>query len=64
MTIQKREVLLVIHPTRADAAQFGQELAQGLQAAGFSVVSNRSDLVTSAADFSGAKYVEVAVVLG
>ena len=64
MTIQKREVLLVIHPTRADAAQFGQELAQSLQAAGFSVVSNRSDLVTSATDFSGAKNVEVAVVLG
>ena len=64
MTNQVREVLLVIHPTREDAAQLGQELASGLQAAGFRVVSNRTDLVTNADDFTGPKGVEVAVVLG
>ena len=64
MTEQVREVLLVIHPTREDAAQLGQELASGLQAAGFRVVSNRTDLVPSTDDFTGPKSIEVAVVLG
>ena len=64
MTNQGREVLLVIHPTREDAAQLGQELASGLQAAGFRVVSNRTDLVPSTDDFTGPKSIEVAVVLG
>jgi len=59
-----REVLLVIHPTRKDAAKFGNELAKALITKGFKVSTNRSDLVSSASEFKDSSNLEIAVVLG
>lgn len=63
MTID-RKVLLVIHPTRPDAAEFGNLLAEKLAKANFEVQCNRTDLVPSANEFKNAVDVELAVVLG
>ena len=60
----KRKVLLVIHPSKSDAADLAAELAAQLDKAGFEVLSNFSKKLAHISPLESVSGVEVAVVLG
>ncbi len=60
----KRKVLLVIHPSKSEAAELAAELAAQLDKAGFEVLSNFSKKLAHISPLESVSGVEVAVVLG
>ena len=60
----KRKVLLVIHPSKSDAAELAAQLAAQLDKAGFEVLSNFSKKLAHISPLESVSGVEVAVVLG
>ncbi len=60
----KRKVLLVIHPSKFEAAELAAELAAQLDKAGFEVLSNFSKKLAHISPLESVSGVEVAVVLG
>ena len=62
--MSKRKVLLVIHPTKVEAADFATELAQALDAEDFEVVSNTPQTLANISRMESVDGVEIAVVLG
>jgi NAD+ kinase len=65
MSSNIKNVLIVVHPTRDDAANFGKEIASALADAGFTAITNHPDLIKNAASFEGSdQLIDVAVVLG
>lgn len=62
--MSKRSVLLVVHPSRPDAAQYASEIATELLSKNFSVFTNQPQLVTQAETFTDSENVELVVVLG
>jgi NAD+ kinase len=65
MSSNIKNVLIVVHPTRDDAANFGKEIASALADAGFTAITNHPDLIKNAASFEGSdQLIDVALVLG
>ena len=60
----KRKVLLVIHPSKSEAADLAVDLAAQLDKAGFEVLSNFSKKLPHISPLESIAGVEVAVVLG
>ena len=60
----KRKVLLVIHPSKSEAAELAAQLAAQLDKAGFEVLSNFSKKLAHISPLESVSGVEVAVVLG
>jgi len=60
----KRKVLLVIHPSKSEAADLAVDLAAQLDKAGFEVLSNFSKNLPHTSPLESIAGVEVAVVLG
>ena len=59
-----RNILIMVHPTRKDAAEFAAKLPKPLNDAGFSVFTNREGSVPGAKISTGSEDFEVALVLG
>ncbi len=59
-----RNILLVIHPTKAEAAIFGSQLALAFRSEGFDVVSNFSKPLEGVSHLATVEGIEVAIVLG
>jgi len=67
MSSNTRAALLVVHPTRPEAAKVAQALAAKLSELGFQIFSNHSTLVPGATDYDREKHlasIEVAIVFG
>jgi len=65
MSSNIKNVLIVVHPTRDDAANFGKEIASALADAGFTAITNHPDLIKNAASLEGSdQLIDVALVLG
>lgn len=65
MSSNIKNVLIVVHPTRDDAANFGKEIASALADAGFTAITNHPELIKNAASFEGSdQLIDVALVLG
>ena len=60
----KRKVLLVIHPSKSEAADLAADLAAQLDKAGFEVLSNFSKKLAHISPLESVSGVEVSVVLG
>jgi NAD+ kinase len=60
----KRKVLLVIHPSKSEAADLAVDLAAKLDKAGFEVISNFPKKLAHISPLESVSGVEVAVVLG
>ena len=60
----KRNILIVIHPSRPDAAIFAEQIATDLSAKDFNVFTNQPSLLPVATPFSRGNAVELVVVLG
>ena len=59
-----KSILLVVHPTRSAAADFGKQLAEKFIAAKFKVFSNFPDLIPGAALIDRVDGMSAAIVLG
>ncbi|MEN9735496.1 MAG: hypothetical protein RL129_206 [Actinomycetota bacterium] len=59
-----KNVLVVVHPERAEAIAHGNDLSKKLQEAGFNALTNRSDLVTQASEFKTGADLQAVVVFG
>jgi NAD+ kinase len=60
-----KSVLIVVHPSRGDAAKFGEEIASALKDSGIQALTNHPDLVKNASPFTDLENkVDVALVLG
>jgi len=62
--MKDRSVLLVIHPTKSEAAEFAIDLASALTSAGFKVVSQYPQALPHVAPLENISEVEIAIVLG
>ncbi len=62
--MNRRSILLVIHPTKAEAAIFGSQLALAFRSEGFDVVSNFSKPLEGVSHLATVEGIEVAIVLG
>jgi NAD+ kinase len=60
----KRNILIVIHPSRPDAAVFAEQITAELFAMDFNVFTNQPALLPVATPFSRGNAVELVVVLG
>ena len=60
-----KNVLIVVHPSRDDAAKFGEEIASALTEAGFEAITNHPNLIKNALPLeSSDQKIDVALVLG
>jgi len=65
MSSNIKNVLIVVHPSRDDAAKFGEEIASALTEAGFEAVTNHPNLIKNALPLeSSDQKIDVALVLG
>lgn len=65
MSSNIKNVLIVVHPSRDDAAKFGEEIAFALTEAGFEAITNHPNLIKSALPLeSPDQKIDVALVLG
>jgi len=65
MSSNIKNVLIVVHPSRDDAAKFGEEIASALTEAGFEAVTNHPNLIKNALTLeSSDQKIDVALVLG
>jgi len=60
----KRDILIVIHPSRPDASVFAEQITTELSAKDFNVFTNQPALLPTASAFSRGNAVELVVVLG
>ncbi len=59
-----KSILLVVHPTRADAIALGKELARVLADSQYKVFTNHTDLIPTATNFEKDPSADLAIVLG
>ncbi len=59
-----KSILLVVHPTRADAIALGKELARVLADSQYKVFTNHTDLIPTATYFEKDPSADLAIVLG
>ena len=65
MSSNIKNVLIVVHPSRDDAAKFGEEIASALTEAGFEAITNHPNLIKNALPLeSSDQKIDVALVLG
>lgn len=67
MSTNTRAALLVVHPSRPEAAKIAQELAAKLSVLGFQIFANHSALVPGSTGYEREKHlssIEVAIVFG
>lgn len=65
MSSNIKNVLIVVHPSRDDAAKFGEEIAFALTEAGFEAITNHPNLIKNALPLeSPDQKIDVALVLG
>jgi NAD+ kinase len=67
MSAKIKKVLLVVHPTRQDASEFGVEITGALKSSGFDAFTNHSNLIPNAIAFDAtntAHDIDIALVLG
>jgi len=65
MSSNIKNVLIVVHPSRDDAAKFGEEIASTLTEAGFEAITNHPNLIKNALPLeSSDQKIDVALVLG